>query len=55
MFRLITSYSNGYDGSMMSESIISAVAIHSDQVSDGLLTLDVFENYFNHPVGGKVL
>ncbi|KAF8527615.1 general substrate transporter [Hysterangium stoloniferum] len=35
---LITSYSNGYDGSMM----------------NGLLSLDIFENQFNHPSGGKL-
>ncbi|KAF8591277.1 hexose transporter [Ramaria rubella] len=35
---LITSYSSGYDGSMM----------------NGLLTLQTFENDFNHPTGGKL-
>lgn len=35
---LITSYSNGYDGSMM----------------NGILSLDVFENFFDHPQGGKL-
>ncbi|KAF8591257.1 general substrate transporter [Ramaria rubella] len=35
---LITSYSNGYDGSMM----------------NGLLTLQIFEDDFNHPTGGKL-
>ncbi|KAF8527614.1 hexose transporter [Hysterangium stoloniferum] len=35
---LITSYSNGYDGSMM----------------NGLLSLSIFEDQFNHPSGSKL-
>ncbi|KIJ36375.1 hypothetical protein M422DRAFT_212350 [Sphaerobolus stellatus SS14] len=35
---LITSSTNGYDGSMM----------------NGVLSLDIFENYFHHPTGGKL-
>lgn len=35
---LITSYSNGYDGSMM----------------NGVLTLQNFEDFFHHPQGGKL-
>ncbi|KIJ36372.1 hypothetical protein M422DRAFT_76265 [Sphaerobolus stellatus SS14] len=35
---LITSYSNGYDGSMM----------------NGILSLDFFEDFFHHPQGGKL-
>lgn len=38
MFLLITSMSNGYDGSMM----------------NGLQTLDNWKNYFNNPTGGTL-
>ena len=38
MFLLITSMSNGYDGSMM----------------NGLQTLENWKNYFNNPTGGTL-
>jgi hypothetical protein len=55
--RLITSSTNGFDGSMMSEwksEYLSDSSV-SDFIVDGLQSLPTWESYFNNPTGGKVL
>lgn len=44
----LSSYATGYDGSMMSELLLTEEG-SADNIADGLQSLETWQSYFNNP------